>query len=39
MHAKADAEVLCVEPALKYPDVTLLTDAYAKRLETSPSGG
>ena len=39
VHAKADAEVLCVDPALKYPNVTLLTEAYAKRLETSPSGG
>ena len=39
VHAKADAEVLCVEPALKYPNVTLLTEAYVKRLETSPSGG
>ena len=39
VHAKADAEVLCVDPSLKYPGVTLLTEAYAKRLETSPSGG
>ena len=39
VHAKADAEVVCVEPALKYPNVTLLTEAYVKRLETSPSGG
>jgi choline dehydrogenase-like flavoprotein len=39
VHAKADAEVVCVEPALKFPNVTLLTEAYAKRLETSPSGG
>ncbi len=39
VHAKADAEVLCVDPSLKYPGVTLLTGAYAKRLETSASGG
>jgi choline dehydrogenase-like flavoprotein len=38
MHAKSDAEVLCVEPSLKYPNVTLLTEAYVKRLETNPSG-
>src|SRR5260370_484923 len=38
VHAKADAEVLCVTPSLKYPNVTLLTEAYVKRLETDPSG-
>jgi len=38
IHAKADAEVLCIEPSLKYPTVTMLTNAYVKRLETSPSG-
>ncbi len=36
--AKADAQVMCVEPALNYPNVTLLTNAYVPRLETSPSG-
>ena len=36
--AKADAQVLCVDPALEHPNVTLLTGAYATRLETSPSG-
>jgi choline dehydrogenase-like flavoprotein len=36
--AKADAQVLCVDPALAHPNVTLLTGAYAARLETSPSG-
>jgi choline dehydrogenase-like flavoprotein len=39
VHAKGDAEVLCVEPSLKYPNVTLLTGSFVKRLETSPSGG
>ncbi len=34
VHAKADAEVCCVEPALRHPNVTLLTDAYVSRLET-----
>jgi choline dehydrogenase-like flavoprotein len=36
--AKADAQVLCVDPALEYPNVTLLTGARATRLVTSPSG-
>jgi choline dehydrogenase-like flavoprotein len=36
--AKADAQVLCVDPALRFPNVTLLTNAYVERLETSPSG-
>lgn len=38
LHAKADAEVLGVEPALKYPNVTLLTNARAVRIETNASG-
>ena len=38
VHAKADAEVLGVQPALEYPNVTLLTHAYVSRLETSASG-
>jgi choline dehydrogenase-like flavoprotein len=36
--AKSDAQVICVDPALEYPNVTLLTDARVTRLETSPSG-
>ena len=36
--AKSDAQVLCVDPALRYPNVTLLTNALVKRLETEPSG-
>src|SRR5262249_28088593 len=36
--AKSDAQVLCVDPALEHPNVTLLTGAYVSRLETSPSG-
>ena len=35
---KADSEVLCVKPALEYPNVELLTHAYVKRLRTGPSG-
>ena len=38
VHAKADAEVMAVRPALKYPNVTLLTNAQVQRLETSASG-
>ncbi len=38
VHAKADAEVIAVRPALQYPNVTLLTNAEVRRLETSPSG-
>ncbi len=36
--AKADSQVVCVDPALEHPNVTLLTNAYVSRLETSPSG-
>jgi choline dehydrogenase-like flavoprotein len=36
--AKSDAQVVCVEPALAYPNVTLLTGAKVTRLETSASG-
>lgn len=35
---KADAEVVCVKPALKYPNVSLLTNAKAIRLETDSTG-
>ena len=38
VYAKADAQVVCVDAALEHPNVTLLTDAYVSRLETSPSG-
>ena len=36
--AKSDAHVVCVEPAVRHPNVTLLTHAKVTRLETSPSG-
>jgi choline dehydrogenase-like flavoprotein len=36
--AKADAQVICVDPALAHPNATLLTGALVTRLETSPSG-
>src|ERR1700751_1912107 len=38
VNAKADAHICCVLPALKYPNVTLLTDAKVTRLETDGSG-
>jgi choline dehydrogenase-like flavoprotein len=38
VHAKSDAQVLCVDPALQYPNVTLLTNALVKRLNTDSSG-
>src|SRR6266404_2409039 len=38
VHAKSDAQVVCVDPALEHPNVTLLTGAHVKRLETSVSG-
>jgi choline dehydrogenase-like flavoprotein len=38
IHAKSDAEVVCVGPALEYPNVSLITGAYVSRLETTPSG-
>ena len=38
VHAKSDAEVLGVRPALEYPNVTLLTNAEALRLETNAAG-
>ena len=36
--AKADAQVVCVEPALRHPNVTLRTNSRVVRLETSPDG-
>ncbi|MDH4065506.1 MAG: GMC family oxidoreductase [Acidobacteriota bacterium] len=38
VHAKSDAQVMCVDPALRHPNVTLMTNARAVRLETSTSG-
>jgi choline dehydrogenase-like flavoprotein len=36
--AKSDAQTLCVDPALRFPNVSLLTNAYVERLETTASG-
>jgi choline dehydrogenase-like flavoprotein len=38
VHAKSDAQVVCVDPALAHPNVTLMTNATVNRLLTSASG-
>jgi choline dehydrogenase-like flavoprotein len=39
INAKADAQVICVDPALAaHPNFTLLTGAYAEKLVTDPGG-
>lgn len=38
VYAKSDAQVLCVDPALQFPNVTLLTNALVKKLETNAAG-
>ena len=38
LHAKSEAEVICVRPALLRSNVTLWTKACASRLHTDPSG-
>ncbi len=38
VHGKSDAEVLGVRPALEHPNVTLLTNAVATRVETNAAG-
>jgi choline dehydrogenase-like flavoprotein len=38
VYAKSDAQVVCVDEALKYPNVTMLTNRMVKRLETDASG-
>jgi choline dehydrogenase-like flavoprotein len=38
VYAKSDAQVVGVDPALEHSNVTLLTNAYVSRLETSASG-
>jgi choline dehydrogenase-like flavoprotein len=38
LHAKSEAEVCCVRPAVEQPNVDLWTRAYARRLLTSASG-
>lgn len=38
VNGKADAQIVCVEPALAYPNLTLLTNAFVTRLETDTTG-
>jgi len=38
VHAKSDAEVCAVRPALEFPNVTLLRHAHALKLETNANG-
>jgi choline dehydrogenase-like flavoprotein len=38
VHAKSDAEVMGVRPALEHENVTLLTNAHVARLETNDAG-
>jgi choline dehydrogenase-like flavoprotein len=39
LNGKADAQVMCVDPALKaHPNLTLFTNAYAQKLETDAPG-
>ena len=38
VNGKADAQIICVEPALRYPNVTLRTRSLVTRLETDGSG-
>jgi choline dehydrogenase-like flavoprotein len=39
LNGKADAQVMCVDPALKAnPNLTLLTCAYVRKLSTDPTG-
>jgi choline dehydrogenase-like flavoprotein len=38
VHAKSDAEVMAVRPALKHSNVTLLTNALVVQLLTNPAG-
>jgi choline dehydrogenase-like flavoprotein len=38
VHAKSDADVIGVRPALEHPNVTLLTNAQVTKLNTDPTG-
>lgn len=38
VHAKSDAEVIAVRPALEHPNVSLVTNAHVRRLETGGNG-
>ena len=38
VNAKADSQVVCVDPALQYPNVTMVTNALVSRLEANGTG-
>jgi len=38
VNGKSDAQVICVDPALRNPNLTLLRNAYVERLETDAAG-
>ncbi|MFJ1967444.1 GMC oxidoreductase [Streptomyces sp. NPDC087903] len=38
VRGKSDAQVICVEPALRHPNVEMVTNARVTRLETDPTG-
>lgn len=38
VNAKADAQTMCVDPALEYPNVSMITGAHVVRLETDATG-
>ncbi|HEX5281302.1 MAG TPA: GMC family oxidoreductase [Micropepsaceae bacterium] len=38
VNGKADAQIICIEPTLKFANFTLLTNAYVERLETDAPG-
>jgi choline dehydrogenase-like flavoprotein len=38
LDAKADAQTVCVDPALEHPNLDLVTDAKVERLETDATG-
>ena len=37
-NGKADAQIICVDPARAYANMTLITEAFVERLETDPAG-
>jgi choline dehydrogenase-like flavoprotein len=38
LNAKSDSQVICVDPALEYDNVSLITNAHVLRLETDATG-
>ena len=38
LNGKADTATMCVVPALRHPNVSLMTEAFVRRLRTDPTG-